>query len=115
MSQSNLKNMIVLKNLPSNLVEEAIVILKTNKRVKKLEKVDKNKSKEEMSTKKNENDYILKEAELLVSNYISGLEERKNTKKIINQKINQKYKRIKNYAFLSSLIILIETIILFVK
>ena len=41
MSQSNLKNMIVLKNLPSNIVEEAIVILKTNKRIKKLEKVDK--------------------------------------------------------------------------
>ena len=42
MNQSNLKNMVVLKNLPSNIVEEAIVILKTNKKVKKLEKeVDK--------------------------------------------------------------------------
>ena len=29
MSQGNLKNMVVLKNLPSNLVEEAIVILKS--------------------------------------------------------------------------------------
>ena len=113
MSQSNLKNMVVLKNLPSNIVEEAIVILKTNKRVKKLEKI--NKRKEEMSSKKNENDYILKEAEMLVSNYISGLEEKKSTKKIINQKINQKYKRIKNYAFMASLIILIETIMLFAK
>ncbi len=27
MEQSNLKNMVVLKNLPSNIVEEAIVIL----------------------------------------------------------------------------------------
>lgn len=115
MSQSNLKNMVVLKNLPSNIVEEAIVILKTNKRVKKFEKIDKNRRKEEMSSKKNENDYILKEAEMLVSNYISGLEEKKSTKKIINQKINQKYKRIKNYAFIASLIILIETIMLFAK
>ena len=39
MNQSNLKNMVVLKNLPSNIVEEAIVILKTNKKVKKLEKI----------------------------------------------------------------------------
>ena len=52
---------------------------------------------------------------MLVSNYISGLEEKKSTKKIINQKINQKYKRIKNYAFMASLIILIETIMLFAK
>ena len=115
MNQSNLKNMVILKNLPSNIVEEAIVILKTNKRVKKLEKIDKNKRKEEISTKKKENDYILKEAEMLVSNYISGLEERKNSKKIINKKINQKYKRIKNYAFMSSLIILIETMLLVLR
>ena len=32
METSNMKNMVVLKNLPSNLVEEAIVILKSIKR-----------------------------------------------------------------------------------
>ena len=42
MEASNMKNMVVLKNLPSNLVEEAIVILKSSKKVKKLEKIDKN-------------------------------------------------------------------------
>ena len=52
---------------------------------------------------------------MLVSNYISGLEERKNTKKIINKKINKKYKRIKNYSFMASLIILIETILLILR
>ena len=35
MEASKLKNMVILKNLPSNLVEEAIVILKENKKVKK--------------------------------------------------------------------------------
>lgn len=34
MDVSNMKNIIVLKNLPSNLVEEAIVVLKENKKVK---------------------------------------------------------------------------------
>lgn len=115
MNQSNLKNMVVLKNLPSNIVEEAIVILKTNKKVKKLEKIEKNKTVEDTTIKKKENDYILKEAEMLVSNYISGLEEKKEAKKIKNQKMNQKYKRIKNYAYVTSLIILIETMILFIK
>lgn len=115
MNQSNLKNMVVLKNLPSNIVEEAIVILKTNKKIKKLEKIEKNKVIEDTSNKTKENDYILKEAEMLVSNYISGLEEKKEAKKIKNQKMNQKYKRIKNYAYVASLIILIETMILFIK
>lgn len=112
MNQSNLKNMVVLKNLPSNIVEEAIVILKTNKKVKKLEKIEKNKMIEDTTCKKNENDYILKEAEMLVSNYISGLEGKKQEKKINNKKMEQKYRRIKNYAYMASLIILIETIML---
>ena len=115
MNQSNLKNMVVLKNLPSNIVEEAIIILKTNKKVKKLEKIEKNKSIENTQNKRKENDYILKEAEMLVSNYISGLEEKKKAKKIKNQKMNQKYKRIKNYAYVASLIVFIETMILFIK
>ena len=115
MNQSNLKNMVVLKNLPSNIVEEAIIILKANKKVKKLEKIEKNKLMEDKRNKMKENDYILKEAEMLVSNYISGLEEKKEAKKVKNQKMNQKYKRIKNYAYVTSLIILIETMILFIK
>ena len=41
METSNMKNMVVLKNLPSNLVEEAIIILKSNKKVKKLQKTRK--------------------------------------------------------------------------
>ena len=32
MEESKLKNMVVLKNLPSNLVEEAIIVLKSNKK-----------------------------------------------------------------------------------
>ena len=33
MNQGELKNMVVLKNLPSNIVEEAIIVLKTNKKI----------------------------------------------------------------------------------
>ena len=42
MESSNMKNMVVLKNLPSNIVDEAIIVLKTNKKVKKLQKIEKN-------------------------------------------------------------------------
>ena len=115
MSQGNLKKMVVLKNLPSNIVDEAIVILKSNKKVKQVEKIEKNKSKENIGGKKKEKDYIIKEAEMLVSNYITTLEQKKKDKNINNKKLNQKYVKVKNYAIISSLIILLEGIALLIK
>ena len=115
MSKGNLKNMVVLKNLPSNIVEEAIVILKSNKKIKQVEKIEKNKSKENLEVKKREKDYIVKEAEMLVSNYISSLEQKKKDRNINNKKLNQKYKKVKNYAIISSIIILLEGIALLIK
>ena len=115
MEKSNLKNMIVLKNLPSNIVEEAIVILKTNKKIKQVEKIEKDKKIDKEKLSNNEKDYIVKEAEMLVSNYISKLEERKKLKNINNKKNNKKYLRIRNYAFIASLIIFVESIILLIK
>ena len=55
MNQSALKNMVVLKNLPSNIVEEAIIILRANKKIKQNEKIDKNFKEKEESTKSKEN------------------------------------------------------------
>ena len=40
MNVSNMKNMVVLKNLPSNIIDEAIVVLKSNTKVKNLEKIE---------------------------------------------------------------------------
>ena len=45
MSDKNMKNIVVLKNLPSNLVDEAIVILKSKNTAKKLELIEKSKVK----------------------------------------------------------------------
>ena len=36
--------MVVLKNLPSNIVDEAIIVLKANKKTKKLQKIEQNKN-----------------------------------------------------------------------
>ena len=106
MNQGGLKNMVVLKNLPSNIVEEAIIVLKTNKKIKQVENKD---------AKTREDDYVLKEAEMLVNTYISKLEDKKKTREITNKKEKQKYNRIKNYAYISSFVILIESIILFIR
>ena len=46
MQANKLKNIVILKNLPSNIVEEAIVILKSNKYSKKFQMIEKNNNKE---------------------------------------------------------------------
>lgn len=115
MEASKMKNMVVLKNLPSNLVEEAIVILKSGKKVKKLEKIEKNKRAESNGTiERKDQDYVLKEAEMLVANYITSLEKQEN-KTIKITKTNKKYKRLKQYAYISSFIIFIQALMLLAK
>ena len=42
MDISQMKNIVVLKNLPSNMVEEAIVVLKPNIKVMQVEHAEKN-------------------------------------------------------------------------
>ncbi len=75
MDINNMRNIVILKNLPSNIVDEAFVVLKENKKVKNLEYADKKSDKfSDENDRENEDDYVVKEAELLISNYISKLE-----------------------------------------
>ena len=116
MKESNLKNMVILKNLPSNIVEEAIVILKSNKKAKKLEKIEKNRKPEKnIQNGKRDKTYILKEAEMIVSSYISEIEGKKQNRELINKKTGKKYKRLKMYAYISSLIIFIQALMILIK
>ena len=54
MEASKLKNMVILKNLPSNLVEEAIVILKSSAKVRDLQKIENNKKRKKENIEKRE-------------------------------------------------------------
>ena len=89
MENNKMRNIVVLKNLPSNLVEEAIVVLKGNK-IKLPEYAEK-----KAEVKTGSKDYILKEAELIISNYVSNLEKNKLGKKKSLDGIEKKYKRLK--------------------
>lgn len=99
MDISSMKNMIVLKNLPSNLIEEAIVVLKENKKAKKYQYIESKKNKEENSSKKNDikmednNDYIVKEAENVINNYITNLETKSPKWKSNMKKLEKRYKQ----------------------
>lgn len=111
MEISNMKNMLVLRNLPSNIVEEAFVVIKANKKIKKLEKVENIKKIVADNETKKDKEYMLKEAEMLVTDYISKIE---NEEKEEKNKVNEdKIRKFKKYAYISTLIAVIEGVILF--
>jgi len=109
MEVSNMKNIIVLKNLPSNLVEEAIVILKTNKEAKKLEYIEKRKNTNENNVK-NTKEYMVREAESVISSYISIIEKNKN-EKVPSKNIEKRYKKLKIYSIIASIMLIIMLIL----
>jgi len=110
MDISKMKNIVILKNLPSNLVDEAIVILKQNKKIKKPEFIESKKNKfsaNKESGQGEENDFIIKEAENIISDYISKIENE-------DLKIKNKYKKMKlRYNKIKALSILLGILCLF--
>lgn len=110
MEDIDLKNMIILKDLPSNIVKEAYVVFKSNKMIKKFQKINKNTEKQE-NKENREDQYAIKEAEMLVLDYIEKVE--KSEKEVIlNSRVN---KKLKKYAYIASIIIFIQFILLLIK
>ena len=109
MDISNMKNMIILKDLPSNIVDEAFVVLKSNKKVKNFEKIEKSQKFDSDNEYLEDNEYVIKEAEMLITDYISKIE--KNDKKNLDVK-DKCFKKYKKWAYLSSLAAILEFIIL---
>lgn len=65
-----MKNMIVLKNIKSNLVEEAIVVFKENAKIKQKQiLINGNENNKEFDSQ-----YCIKEAEEIILDYIARLE-----------------------------------------
>lgn len=111
MESSDMKNMVVLKNLPSNMVEEAIIIFKETQKVKQKELIDKGKNINSGEVQSKSRDYILKEAEMLVTDYIKKIE----NKKIDNSRdIICKYKKLTKYSIISTALLVISLIINFI-
>ena len=110
MESSHMKNMVVLKNLPSNMVEEAIIIFKETQRVKEKEFIDKSNKRNFGEIQLKSKEYILKEAEMLVSDYINKIENKKYIEKS-EKSIKQKYRNLKRYSIISTFILIISLII----
>ena len=108
---NNFKNTIVLNNLPSNIIDQAIIILKKGVKTKELEKVDKSKFLDCEKVKYKEKEYIVKEAEMLVDNCIKEIENKNNNDKI-KLKIDEKCKKLKKIILILSFISVIQFVFL---
>ena len=109
MNTNQMKNMIVLKNLPSNIVDEAIIILKNNKKIKSLDRVEKQTS--NSMEKQSSGEYIVKEAEIVIGNYLSKIEKEKQMKSYSVKQIENRYKRMKILSIVLGMIIIVNVII----
>ncbi|MCR5146103.1 MAG: hypothetical protein K6B70_01970 [Clostridia bacterium] len=93
MDINKMRNMVILKDLPSNLIEEALIVFKENQKIKKVEYAESKSDKfSGEGDNRNENDYVVKEAELLISDYINKLENYDSLPKIKNNNLLKKYK-----------------------
>ena len=111
MEASKMKNIIILKNLPSNIVDEAFVILKPNKKIKIEDYAEKVNKEKEKVTKYGSRDYMVKEAEMVISNYLSDIENEKKERSINIKQLESKYKKFKALTYILGAIITLNVII----
>ena len=102
MQNSKLKNSIILRGMASNVVDEAIVILKPNIKVKKFEH-SKNSQVQEYNYSK---DFIVKETENVIIEYINKISEKNSESKIKKLQNKIKILRIINIMFFIALLII---------
>ena len=83
MENNKIKNTIVLRGMASNVVDEAIVILKPNVKIKKTQAI------KNFREKNNSKELILKEAEHIVETYVNQIsaEELKKEKKKLEKRV----------------------------
>ena len=128
MESSDMKNMVVLKNLPSNLIDEAIMVVKDKKKVKDINYSDFIKYKEENgiiqgdmriedlkkieNIKKEDRKYVIKEAEVVVTNYIKRIEDNLSDRKLDKLKKSYKKSKLLNILLAMTTIISISLAIL---
>lgn len=110
MEKSQMKNIVILKNLPSNLIEEAFVILKSRKTAKRLEYIEKNDKVQKKANSKAPKDYIISEAENVICNYINNTQ--KKQPKNNCYKSNKVYKGLKIYSAITTVLLIISLIII---
>ena len=119
MNTGGMKNIVILKDLPSNLVEEAIVFLKENQKLKKPELIDiETKQQKGQANKKEEKarssrEYIVNEAQMLIADYISKVENNHKSEELIYKRLKRKYRLLKKISCALAIGLAVNIILLF--
>lgn len=131
MKTNNMKNIIIIKNLPSNLVEEAIVVVKDKKKLSCVDILNDDKNTKEDNKRiikgfmksddfekiekvnKENREYVIKEAEMVVNEYLNKIEDNKNYKS--REKMEKSYKKIKYINAVLIITSILTTLICFIK
>lgn len=101
MQNSRLKNSIILRGMASNIVDEAIVILKPNIKIKNKELTKGKKFKD----KKIEKNLIIGEAEHIILEYVNKIHEKDLNLKKKNLENKNKILKISNIIFIIAFIL----------
>lgn len=107
MQLSKMKNIIVLRGMSSNVVDEAIVVLKPNIKLKQSEYHPKGKK---VYNDKNKKMIVAKEAEDTINSYIKRIQRESKIKE--DEKLKMKYKFLQICNITLVLAIIIATLIL---
>lgn len=116
MGMDKLRNIVILKDLPSNVIEEAFVVLKKNQKIKNVEYAD-NGSNNFVNERNDEeeNEFIIKEAELLINDLVTDKTVDNNgLVGFGNTDINKKYKFMKRCAITLGCILFLALVYIFV-
>ena len=117
---NNYKNIVILKNLPSNILEEAIIVVKDKKNTADIDYLKKmslfnysNMKEDDFNRLKNipkeSRTYVIKEAESVIKNYIEKIED--GRKVIARNRLKKKYNRLKYINFILLIISILSTIL----
>lgn len=129
MDVNNMKNIIILKNLPSNILEEAIVVVKNKKKaidtdcLKNTNNILKEKNKDDVvqgymneedfkkieKIERDNREFVVKEAEMVIKNYLDKLEDGQRV--IDRNSLQKKYNRLKYMNFVLLVISVLSTLI----
>lgn len=126
LNTNNIKNIVIVKNLPSNLVEEAIIVVKNKEASKAYIDKKKNESKDIIHGYMKEDDfkkikqikqetrnYVVKEAEMIIKNYLEKVEYNKKLKD--KNVMEEKYTRLKYLNCVLVIMSLLSTLICVIK
>lgn len=114
MDINRMRNIVILKDFPSNLVDEAFVVLKNNQKIKNVEYADNRFDNFSINNEiDNKDEYVVKEAELLVSNYIDKLENQDLLNNKSDSSVMKKYKKLKIFSTVLGIAFIISCFIHF--